>query len=39
MARPSEQKIDLKIERLTEAEINQIADKMKSLNVPISTFN
>jgi len=39
MARPSEQKIDLKIERLTEAEINLIADKMKSLNVPISTFN
>ena len=38
LARPSEQNISIEIERLTESELDQIADKIRVLNVPVFAY-
>ena len=38
LARPSEQNIIVEIERLTQIELNQIADKIRVLNLPVHAF-
>ena len=38
LARPTEQKITAKIERLSEKELKSVADKISVLNLPISTY-
>ena len=38
LARPSEQNITVEIERLTQIELNQIADKIRVLNLPVHAF-
>lgn len=38
LARPSEQNISIEIERLTESELDQIADKIRVLNVPVYAY-